>query len=169
MTASLETLVVAAYIFADEQAFPRRGPKGEITDAELVALAVAQAAMGVPSDRQFLGLVGKVLPGWFPHLPSQSQYNRRLRRLAPVLAAVQLRVAELIARSELRHDAAVVPMQRDLREQTVSQQPLVGVEHGKARVVAGSFNTENTADRVFAHIRGDLAAGPRVYKSGRSR
>jgi hypothetical protein len=102
MTASLETLVVAAYIFADEQAIPRPGPKGEITDAELVALAVAQAAMGVPSDRQFLGLVSKVLPGWFPHLPEQSQYNRRLRRLAPTLAAVQLRVAELVAASDLR-------------------------------------------------------------------
>jgi len=102
MTASLETLVVAVYLFADEEAIPRPGPKGAITDAELVALAVAQAAMGVPSDRQFLGLVGKVLPGWFPHLPSQSQYNRRLRRLAPLIASVQLRVSELIARSELR-------------------------------------------------------------------
>ena len=51
MTASLETLVVASYLFADEMAIPRPGPAGEITDAELVALAVAQAAMGVPSDR----------------------------------------------------------------------------------------------------------------------
>jgi hypothetical protein len=102
MTASLETLVVAAYIFADQVAIPRPGPEGKTTDAELVALAVAQAAMGVPSDRQFLGLVGKVLPGWFPHLPSQSQYNRRLRRLAPLIASVQLHVSELIAQSELR-------------------------------------------------------------------
>lgn len=102
MTASLETLVVTAYTFADDLAIPRPGPKGKITDAELVALAVAQAAMGVPSDRQFLGLVSKVLPGWFPHLPSQPQYNRRLRRLAPAIAAVQLRVAELLASSELR-------------------------------------------------------------------
>lgn len=102
MTASLETLVVTAYLFADEQAVPRPGPKGEITDAELVALAVAQASIGVPSDRQFLGLVSKVLPGWFPHLPCQSQYNRRLRRLAPWIAAVQLRVAELVASSDLR-------------------------------------------------------------------
>lgn len=102
MTASLETLVVAAYVFADEQTIPRPGPRGGTTDAELVALAVAQAAMGVPSDRQFLGLVGKVLPGWFPHLPSQPQYNRRLRRLAPTIARVQLRVAELVAASDLR-------------------------------------------------------------------
>lgn len=101
MTASLETLVVAAYMFADGAAIPRRGPRGKVTDAELVALAVAQASMGIPSDRQFLGLVGKVLPGWFPHLPEQSQYNRRLRRLAPTLAAVQLRIAELIAAGDL--------------------------------------------------------------------
>jgi hypothetical protein len=42
--------------------------------AELVALAVAQAAIGISSDRQFLGLIGRVLPGWFPHLPEQSQH-----------------------------------------------------------------------------------------------
>src|SRR6266545_8294702 len=102
MTASLETLVIAAYIFADGAAIPRPGPAGKTTDAELIALAVAQAAMGIPSDRQFLGLVGKVLPGWFPHLPEQSQYNRRLRRLAPQLAAVQLQLAELLASGELR-------------------------------------------------------------------
>lgn len=102
MTASLETLVIAAYVFADAAPIPRPGPKGEITDAELVSLAVAQAAMGVPSDRQFLGLVAKILPGWFPHLPCQSQYNRRLRRLAPAIAAVQLRVAELVTSGDLR-------------------------------------------------------------------
>ena len=102
MSASLETLVVAAYIFADEAAVPRSGPRGAISDAELVALSVAQASIGIPSDRQFLGLIAKVLPGWFPHLPSQSQYNRRLRRLAPLLAGVQLRLAELIACGDLR-------------------------------------------------------------------
>jgi IS5 family transposase len=49
--------------------------------------------MGISSDRQFLGLVGYRLPGWFPHLPSQSQYNRRLRALVEVIAAVQQRLA----------------------------------------------------------------------------
>jgi len=102
MTASLETLVVAAYIFADAMAIPRPGPSGKTTDAELIALAVAQAAMGIPSDPQFLGLVGKVLPGWFPQLPCQSQYNRRLRRLTPWIAVVQLRVAELVAEGRVR-------------------------------------------------------------------
>jgi hypothetical protein len=102
MAASLETLVVAAYLFADGVAIPRPGPVGKATDAELIALAVAQAAMGIRSDRQFLGLIGKVLPGWFPHLPEQSQYNRRLRRLTPWIAAVQLQLAELLAEGRLR-------------------------------------------------------------------
>ncbi len=102
MTATLETLVVAAYIFADGVAIPRPGPRGKATDAELIALAVCQAAMGIPSDRQFLGLVGKVLPGWFPHLPEQSQYNRRLCRLTPWIAAVQLQLAELLAEGRVR-------------------------------------------------------------------
>ena len=49
--------------------------------------------MGICSDRQFLGLVGYRLPGWFPHLPDQSQYNRRLRALVGLIAGVQQRLA----------------------------------------------------------------------------
>src|SRR5437870_5918148 len=102
MDASLDTLVVAACVFADSFVIPRSGPAGKITDAELIALSVAQAAMGVPSDRQFLGLVGKLLPGWFGHLPDQSQYNRRLRRLTPWITTTQLGVAELVTSGHLR-------------------------------------------------------------------
>lgn len=92
--ADLEALVVAAYVFADEYRVPARGGrKPLISDAELVALAVAQAAIGTSSDRQFLGLIGRVLPGWFPHLPEQSQYNRRLRGLLELISIVQQRLA----------------------------------------------------------------------------
>src|SRR6266545_4586532 len=90
----LEALVVAAYVFADEFSVPPRpGRPPLVSDAELVALAVAQAAMGISSDRQFLGLVGYRLPGWFPHLPDQSQYNRRLRALVELIAHAQQRLA----------------------------------------------------------------------------
>ena len=102
MTASLETLVVAAYVFATSFSIPRPGPAGKITDPELVALAVAQAATGVCSDRQFLGVIARLLPGWFPHLPDQSQYNRRLRRLTPWITTTQMMVAELIADGDVR-------------------------------------------------------------------
>jgi IS5 family transposase len=90
----LEALVVAAYVFADEYPVPPRGGRPPLTtDAELVALAVAQASIGISSDRQFLGLIEKLLPGWFPRLPDQSQYNRRLRGLVELISIVQQRLA----------------------------------------------------------------------------
>src|SRR2546425_4542304 len=90
----LEALVVAAYVFADDYPVPARpGRRPRVSDAKLVALAVAQAAIGISSDRQFLGLIGRVLPGWFPHLPEQSQYNRRLRGLVELISIVQQRLA----------------------------------------------------------------------------
>jgi hypothetical protein len=93
----LEALVVAAYVFADEYRVPARcGRPPLVGDAELVALAVAQAAIGISSDRQFLGLVGRLLPGWFPHLPEQSQYNRRLRRLVGLISIVQQQLARCV-------------------------------------------------------------------------
>src|SRR3954463_9764229 len=90
----LEALVVAAYVFADEYRVPSAcGRPPLVSDAELVALAVAQAAIRISSDRQFLGLIGRVLPGWFPHLPDQTQYNRRLRGLVELMSIVQQRLA----------------------------------------------------------------------------
>ena len=99
----LEALVVAAYVFADEYPVPARcGRRALVTDSELVALAVAQAAIGISSDRQFLGLIGRVLPGWFPHLPEQSQYNRRLRALVELISTVQQRLARWLDSGGLR-------------------------------------------------------------------
>jgi IS5 family transposase len=93
----LEALVVAGYVFADDYRVPARpGRPALVSDAELVALAVAQAAIGISSDRQFLGLIGKLLPGWFPHLPDQSQYNRRLRGLVELISIVQQQLARLL-------------------------------------------------------------------------
>jgi len=102
MDASLETLVTAAYVFACSLSIPRCGPRGKATDQELIALAVAQAVTGLASDRQFLGTIGRLLPGCFPQLPGQSQFNRRLRRLTPQITRVQLSLAELIACGKVR-------------------------------------------------------------------
>ncbi len=102
MDASLETLVVAGYVFACSLSIPRPGPAGKVTDQELIALAVAQAVTGLVSDRQFLGTVGRLLPGYFPDLPDQPQYNRRLRRLTPWITTVQLGIAQLICDGHVR-------------------------------------------------------------------
>jgi hypothetical protein len=108
MDVSLVTLVIAGYVFATSLRIPRPGPRGLVSDAELIALAVTQAITGLGSDRQFLGAVGKLLPGFFPHLPDQTQYNRRLRRLTPWTAMAQLMVAEPIAEGEIRLDGTLI-------------------------------------------------------------
>ena len=103
MTADPEALVVAGYVFADQYTVPARPARRPlVSDAELVALAVCQAAMGISSDRQFLGLVERVLPGWFPHLPDQSQYNRRLRALVELISLVQQQLARWLDRGGVR-------------------------------------------------------------------
>ena len=108
----LEALVVAAYVFADDYPVPSRcGRPPLVSDAEIVALAVCQAAIGASSDRQFLGLVGRVLPGWFPHLPDQSQYNRRLRGLVELISIVQQRLARWLDTGGVRlADGTQVPV-----------------------------------------------------------
>jgi hypothetical protein len=102
MCASLETLTIAAYVFATTFRLPRPGPPGKVTDAEIVALAVAQAITGTVSDRRFLGTIDRLLPGLFPDLPDQTQYNRRLRRLTSHITTVQLMLAELVAEGQVR-------------------------------------------------------------------
>jgi hypothetical protein len=102
MCASLETLVIAAYVFASTFRIARPGPAGKVTDEEIVALAVAQAVTGLVSDRRFLGTIGRLLPGFFPALPDQTQYNRRLRRLTPWITTVQLMLAEMVAEGRVR-------------------------------------------------------------------
>jgi hypothetical protein len=102
MSASLETLTIAAYVFAASFRLARPGPAGKVNDEEIVALAVAQAITGTVSDRRFLGTIDRLLPGFFPDLPDQSQYNRRLRRLTPWITAVQLMLSELVAEEEIR-------------------------------------------------------------------
>ena len=102
MTASLETLVIAAYVFATTFRIPRPGPVGKVSDEEIVTLAVAQAMTGMVSDRRFLGTISRLLQEFFPDLPDQTQYNRRLRRLTPWITTVQLMLAELVAEGQIR-------------------------------------------------------------------
>jgi hypothetical protein len=88
--AHLDALVIALYVRVDDLLPKRRGPgrPPRITDAELIALAVAQMFMGIPNDRKFLALARWRLGHLFPYLPQQPGYNKRLRALAPTIALV---------------------------------------------------------------------------------
>lgn len=90
MLADLDALVTALYVRVDDLLPTRRGPgrPPRISDAELIALAVAQMFLGMPNDRQFLALARWRLGHLFPYLPKQPGYNKRLRALAPAIARV---------------------------------------------------------------------------------
>jgi Transposase DDE domain len=88
--ANLDALLTALYVRVDDLLPKRRGPghPPRITDAELIALAVAQMFLGAPNDRKFLALARWRLGHLFPYLPKQPAYNKRLRALAPTIAGV---------------------------------------------------------------------------------
>jgi Transposase DDE domain len=88
--ANLDALLTALYVRVDDLLPKRRGPgrPPRITDAELIALAVAQMFLAIPNDRKFLALARWRLGHLFPYLPQQPAYNKRLRALAPTIAGV---------------------------------------------------------------------------------
>jgi hypothetical protein len=56
-----------------------------VTDAEVVTLCVAQAIMGIPSDRRFLAVAAKRLAHLFSQVPAQPGFFKRRRRLAATI------------------------------------------------------------------------------------
>ncbi len=82
MDADLDLLLTAVYVTADDLLPERPGnAKRIVTDAEVVTLCVAQAIMGIPSDRRFLAVASKRLRHLFPSIPGQAGYHKRRRRL----------------------------------------------------------------------------------------
>jgi DDE family transposase len=89
--ADLDTLATALYARTDDllKAAPEQAPWRpatgicpQISDAELVTLAVMQALLGFASEARWLRYARKSLRGLFPYLPGQPGYNKRLRKLA---------------------------------------------------------------------------------------
>ena len=94
MDADLDTLATALYARADDllKAAPERAPWRpavgicpQITDAELVTLAVMQALLGFVSEARWLRFARGRLRHLFPRLPQQPGYNKRVRKLAATM------------------------------------------------------------------------------------
>ncbi len=82
----LDTLCTVVYCTADDLLpEPKRNARRRTTDAEIVTLCVAQAIMGIPSDRRFLRVAQDRLSPLFPEIPAQAAYFKRPARLAPLL------------------------------------------------------------------------------------
>ncbi len=86
MDADLDLLLTTVYCTADDL-LPEASNNAQrrVTDAEVVTLCLAQAIMGIPSDRRFLAVAHKRLIALFPELPAQPGYFKRRRRLAPTI------------------------------------------------------------------------------------
>jgi hypothetical protein len=92
--ADLDTLLIALYVELTDRVIPARGPcrRGpgrplEVTDAELVCLAVAQVLLRYHDERHWLRAAPHRVGHLFPRLLSQSEYNQRLKDLAPLMEA----------------------------------------------------------------------------------
>jgi hypothetical protein len=86
MDADLDLLLTTVFCTADDL-LPEKAENARrrVTDAEVVTLCVAQAMMGIPSDRRFLAVAAKRLSHLFPQLPKQPGYFKRRRRLTETL------------------------------------------------------------------------------------
>ena len=95
MDADMDTLATALYVKTDDalkaspQFAPLRPAVGidpELSDAELVTLAVMQALPGFTSEARWLRHAREHLRHLFPYLPRQPGYNKRLRGLAATMS-----------------------------------------------------------------------------------
>lgn len=86
MLADLDLLLTTVFVTADDLLpEPTANARRRVTDAEVVTLCVAQAIMGIPSDRRFLAVARKRLAHLFPELPAQPGYFKRRRRLGDTI------------------------------------------------------------------------------------
>jgi hypothetical protein len=88
VTNNLDTLATALYAVIDDllkespQLAPLRpavGMSPQLSDAELITLAVMQALLGFTSEARWIRHARAHLRHLFPYLPQQSGYNKRLR------------------------------------------------------------------------------------------
>ena len=112
-------LLTALYVELTDRIIPLRGPgrRGpgrppHVTDAELACLAVAQVLLRCDDERHWLPAAPRLVGHLFPRLLAQSQYNTRLRQIAPLMEAALSWLADATpATAELLRltDATPVP------------------------------------------------------------
>lgn len=141
MDNDLDTLATALYVSTDDLLKaqpglapwrPRVGIAPRISDAELITLGVMQALLGFTSERRWLRHVTERMGGMFPMLPTQSGYNKRLRKLAVAFQAV---LTQLAADTGLWSDdvwvADSTPVEAGRSRETVLRSDLAGyAEYG---------------------------------------
>lgn len=136
MHADLDTLATALYVRIDDEMKaspqlnrwrPKVGIAPEITDAELITVAVMQALLGYHNESRWIRYARKAIIHLFPRLPKQPGYNKRLRTLSAQLAYF---IAVLSAETDLwRHPIRIAdstPVPCGMSRETVQRSELAG-------------------------------------------
>jgi DDE family transposase len=97
VTNDIDTLATALYVRIDDllKQYPDLAPwrpeiglQPQLTDAELMTLAVMQALLGYTSESRWIRHARAHLRHLFPYLPGQPGYNRRLRAAAALITTL---------------------------------------------------------------------------------
>lgn len=134
MNKELNTLLITLYVFITDNVIPaydppvRRGRKQQLTDAELLCLAVAQhLTHGESSESKWVRYAQEHLRDMFPYIPQQSGYNKRIRA---AFGLIQTTVVALTKDTDTWHevlrllDATPIPCGRS--RQTAQRSGLAG-------------------------------------------
>ncbi|MYC62944.1 MAG: hypothetical protein F4X16_08955 [Caldilineaceae bacterium SB0661_bin_34] len=101
---AFEDLATVVYVWVDDwyQAHVADGRQGQAgakprcSDSEVITLLLLMDFLPFPGETQFLGFVRANHLSLFPHLLSQSQFNRRARQLWPWVEALRRHWAEVL-------------------------------------------------------------------------
>jgi len=131
VTTDLDTLLTALYVFCDDHVVPahrrRPGRPKQLSDAELVCLAVAQVLLGYPSQHHWLRFCYTRLGHLFPYLPKQPGYHKRVAAAAPLLmAALQKLAAQVPSTTDGLHLIDATPLPCGTSRQTVKRSEMAG-------------------------------------------
>lgn len=96
MHVDLETLATALYVKIDDELRAESGLRPatvggfarQVSDSELITMAVMQSLLNIRSERRWIRYLGKNLRPLFPVQLCQSGYNRRLRAALPLIQHV---------------------------------------------------------------------------------
>jgi hypothetical protein len=121
----LADLFLRAYVWVDDQVaggavpIPRRpGPAPACSDAELLTVALVRHLLARPSEAGFLAEVRREREAHalFPHLPAQSEFNRRVRWLWGAFELLRQAVAEAVPADPWQQvDTSALPIKQALR------------------------------------------------------
>lgn len=136
MNKELNTLLTTLYVVLTDTVLPQLGHdrthtpgrRPQLTDAELLCLAVAQHLLcGSYSETRWVRYAHQHLLGMFPDIPQQSGYNKRIRAAGPLITAV---IATLARNTDSWHDICRLcdstPLPCAASRETVTRSELAG-------------------------------------------